>query len=275
MLAAERGRERDVLVTQAQGEGGRLELAGQELVDEHVEGPPATAVALAHRLPQELRRHPGLHPHAEHLGQHRPDGEARAVVDELGHRARADRPDVVGLVPHRLEQRPVPVEHRAVPAHPDRQPSRPRPDRPAAHRRVEYMRPARREQPMQPPHQRGRIGAEVEERAALAHAVDEPLRAESDLLDLGRARQRGEHDLRRLRHRARRVLPDRARGQMRGGRRLPHVVHDELVPGGLEIRRHASAHGAETDESDLHWGFLPRHLGTRCDALSTGRRRFS
>src|SRR5262249_33941087 len=36
VLAAQRGGERDVLVAEAQGEGWRLELPGQELLGEHV-----------------------------------------------------------------------------------------------------------------------------------------------------------------------------------------------------------------------------------------------
>ena len=52
--------------------------------------------------------------------------------------------------------------------------------------------------------------------------------------------------------RARRVGPGRAGGEMRGRRFLAQIVDDELVPGLLQIARHAGAHGAEPDESDLH-----------------------
>jgi hypothetical protein len=42
-------------VTQAEREGWGLEVTGQKLVREQVEGPPAAARALPHRLPQEIR----------------------------------------------------------------------------------------------------------------------------------------------------------------------------------------------------------------------------
>src|SRR5262245_15161625 len=44
--------------------------------------------------------------------------------------------------------------------------------------------------------------------------------------------------------------------QMRRCRVLADVVHDELVAGLLKIGRHTGAHGAQSDESHLHGGFL-------------------
>ena len=51
-----------------------------------------------------------------------------------------------------------------------------------------------------------------------------------------------------------RVRPHRARRQMRRRRLAAHVVDDQLMPALflLQIGRHAGAHGAEPDESDLH-----------------------
>ena len=97
-----------------------------------------------------------------------------------------------------------------------------------------------------------RIGREVEPGRAALDAGEQAVGRERDLLDVGRLRQRGEDHVGLLGERARRVGPDRAGGEVRRGGILPQVVDDELVAGLLQIGRHAGAHGAEPDKSDLH-----------------------
>ena len=60
------------------------------------------------------------------------------------------------------------------------------------------------------------------------------------------------HHVGLLGDRARRVGPDRAGREVRRGGLLAQIVDHELEAGLLQIARHAGAHGAETDESDLH-----------------------
>ena len=106
---------------EAQRERRRVVLAGQELVDQPVEGAPAADRAGAHRLPQRQRLDAALDAHGEDLGQRGLDGIAGAVVHELGDRAGADRADVAGLVADGVEHGLVLVEDRLVAADPDRE----------------------------------------------------------------------------------------------------------------------------------------------------------
>src|ERR1700735_2059036 len=69
-----------------------------------------------------------------------------------------------------------------------------------------------------------------------------------------------------LAERLRAVGPDRAVRQIGLGRRAADVVDDELVPGLLQIGRHALAHHAEPDKTDLHvplHSIFFRHAGAR------------
>ena len=84
-------------------------------------------------------------------------------------------------------------------------------------------------------HQRRRVGRQVEIGRAFLHARKQPVVAERDLLDLGRAGQRGEDDLALLGERLRRVGPDRAGRQILLGRGAADVVDDELVAGLLQV----------------------------------------
>src|SRR6185437_5374078 len=88
-------------------------------------------------------------------------------------------------------------------------------------------------------------------------ARDDAVLAKRDCLDIGRRRQRGEHDGRGARNGGGRVGPDRAGGHERIGRGAPYVVHHEGIARLLEIARHARAHRAEPDEADLG---LVRHV---------------
>ena len=89
-----------------------------------------------------------------------------------------------------------------------------------------------------------------------------PFGPERHLLDIGRHRQRGEDDLGLLADLLWRIGPDRAFRQERLGRGAAQIVHDKLVPGLLQIGRHALAHHAEPDKSDAH---LPlRQSQNRC-----------
>jgi hypothetical protein len=173
-------------------------------------------------------------------------------VHELGHRAGADRADIAGLVADRVEHLFVPVEDLLVAADPQRQPAGGGAARPAADRRVEHVDMLLGKAAVDLAHQGRRIGRQVEIGAAVLHAGEQAVCPERDLLDLGRAGQRGEDDLALLGERLRAVGPDRAGGEVALGGGAPDVVDDELVPGLLQIGRHAGAHRAEPDKTDFH-----------------------
>ena len=165
----------------------------------------------------------------------------------------ADRSDVVGLIPDRVEDGLELLEGGLVAADPQREPSRLRPARPAAHRRVEHVDAARLEDRVETTDDGGRVGRQVEVRLAGREAGQQTAAlVERHRLDLGRPGQRGEDDVDRLGHRPRRVGPAGAVLDVRLGGILADVVHDQLVAGLLQIGRHVTAHGAEPDESDLH-----------------------
>src|SRR5205085_791279 len=64
----------------------------------------------------------------------------------------------------------------------------------------------------------------------------------------------------------RRIGPHRALRQKRLGRNAAQIVHDKLVPGLLQIGRHAFAHHAEPDKSDAHLllRLSPNRRGMTC-----------
>ena len=53
----------------------------------------------------------------------------------------------------------------------------------------------------------------------------------------------------------------------------PQIVHDELVPGLLQIGRHALAHHAEPDETDLHVMFSSMVVAIASAAKQSRRRQ--
>ena len=110
-------------------------------------------------------------------------------MDQLRDRARADRADVIGLIADRAEHRLVALEDALVAPDPKREPPRLRPSRAAAHRGVQHVDPARPEHPVDPAHERGRVGREVEVDLARREPREEPLLAEGHRLDFWRARQ--------------------------------------------------------------------------------------
>src|SRR5207245_1879841 len=79
-----------------------------------VEGAAPPPRSLADGLPQPERIDPRLDAHREHLGERRLDDIARAIVDELGDRARADGSHVVGLIADGIEHRLVALEDRLL-----------------------------------------------------------------------------------------------------------------------------------------------------------------
>ena len=85
-----------------------------------------------------------------------------------------------------------------------------------------------------------------------AHALDQSVGAERHLFDIARHRQRGEHDFGLLGDLLRRIGPDGTLHQKRLGRGAAQIVHDKVVPGLLQIGRHAFAHHAEADKSNAH-----------------------
>ena len=79
-----------------------------------------------------------------------------------------------------------------------------------------------------------------------------PFGPERHQLDVGRHRQRSEDHFGLLGDLLRRIGPDRTLRQERLGRGTAQIMHDKLVPGLLQIGRHALAHHAEADKSDAH-----------------------
>src|SRR5262249_54763083 len=139
---------------------------------------------------------------------------------------------------------------------------------PAAYRRIQHVQAALGEGCVNPAHHGRRVRGEIEVGRPLAKPGGEALGAERHRLDLGWARQRGEHHLGRLGDLAGALHPDRARREMRLRRRAPYVVHHELDSGLLKVTRHVRAHGADTDEAYLH-DPLP------CDPISARTYYFS
>ena len=139
--------------------------AGQEIVDQAVEGARAADRALAHGLQQRERIDAGFDAQREDLGQRGLDGVAGAIVDQLGDAPGADRADVDHLVADGVEHRAVLVEDGFVAADPDRQLARLRTGRSAAHGRVEQVHAARGERRVEPSGERGRAGAQSQSRS--------------------------------------------------------------------------------------------------------------
>ena len=101
-------------------------------------------------------------------------------------------------------------------------------------------------------HHRRRIGREVEAGRALLQALDQPVLPSATASTSG-----GPGSDRNTTSQASAtalgdVGPLRAGREVHAGVLAPHVVHDELVAGLLQIGRHAGAHGTEPDEPYLH-----------------------
>src|SRR5205814_9730398 len=138
------------------------EPARYELLGAAVERATSPARALADLLPQRERIAAPLASQREDLGQRGLDDIARAVVDELRDRARADRPDIVGLITDGIEHRLVALEDGLVAPDPEGEPPRLGPARAAAHRSVQHMDPPRREARVDPADEGGRVGRQIE-----------------------------------------------------------------------------------------------------------------
>src|SRR5205814_1134524 len=97
-----------------------------------------------------------------------------------------------------------------------------------------------------------RVRRQVEERAVAFHSMQHTVGANRDIGEFRRARQRREYDVGGSRDIPRGRLRRRAGRDVRRDRLETNVVHVHLVARGAQARRHASAHRAEPDESDLH-----------------------
>ena len=178
-------------------------------------------------------------------------------MHELGDGGRTDRADVARLIADRVEHRLVRVERRLVATDPDRKLAARRALRTAGHRRVEHVRALLGERRGEFFDKTLRIGREIEPGRAALDAREKAIGRKRDLFDVERLRQRGQHHIGLLGDGARRVGPHGAGGDVRCGGIFPQVVDDQLVAGLLKVGRHAGAHGAEPDKTDLH-GYLPR-----------------
>ena len=120
-LAAELRRQRTSLCASLQRERRRVEFVLHEGAASRSKvrrRPPAPWRIASH---SDSGSTPALTPIVKHLGQRRLDRVAGAVVHQLGHRAGADRADVLHLVAHRVQHVLDVVEHVLVAADPDRQ----------------------------------------------------------------------------------------------------------------------------------------------------------
>src|SRR5204863_2507510 len=103
---------------------------------------------------------------------------ARAVVDELGDGAGADRAHVVRLIAEPVEHGLALAEDRLVTANPDGELPALRAARTAAHGRIQHVHATSPEDAFDPPHDGGRVRAEVEVDLAGAHARENALVSE-------------------------------------------------------------------------------------------------
>src|SRR5437764_15363592 len=111
------------------------------MLGEAIERALAAGRALAQSTKQRQGFDAGFHPEGEDLGECGMYREAGDIVRELRHRGGADRADVERLVPHRAQDRHVPIVSPAVAADPDRELARLGAWRTAAHRSVEHLDP--------------------------------------------------------------------------------------------------------------------------------------
>jgi hypothetical protein len=122
----------------------------------------------------------------------------------------------------------------------------------AGDRRVEELH-AVLGQPRRDPARRGRRdGAGIRHRQAALAALGDAARAQADLLDVGRVRHHGEHQVGVLGHLGRAevgVGAELGEGFQRGRAPRPDV---QGVAAAGDVDGHGAAHEAEADESDIH-----------------------
>src|SRR5262249_56843429 len=123
----------------AEGDGRGIEVPGQHSAGGPVDRRAPPAGARGHGLPEREGLDARLDAHREDFGQSRLHDVTGAVVDELGDRARADRPDVVRLIADRVEYGLQALEEVLVAADPEGEPARLGAARAAAHGRVEHV----------------------------------------------------------------------------------------------------------------------------------------
>ena len=116
-------------------------------------------------------------------------------MNQLGHTARADGSDVEDLVGDGIQYRFAALENGLVATDPDGQFAGFGAGGSSADGCVQHVQPTFQERGVQLAQQGRRVGAQVEVHAAARQAADQPIRAESDVPDLGRARQRRQHNL--------------------------------------------------------------------------------
>ena len=177
-----------------------------------------------------------------------------AVMHQLGDRPRAHRPHVIRLVAYRIQRGLHPFVYLSFAADPYSQLARPRSLRPAAHRRVQHVYPARRQFRLYPPDEVGRTCAEIEIHLALAQTLANPVLAKRDRLYLHRppgseVRTPTSDPLSDL---ARRVRPLRAHLQVRRSRLPPYIMNDKPMPAPYRVQRHRAAHSPKPNKSDVH-----------------------
>ena len=119
-------------------------------------------------------------------------------------------------------------------------------------------------------HDRYRVGRHVKEGGVGAHALDQSVCPERHQLDIRRHRERGKDHLSLFGDLLWRIGPDGPLRQKRFGRGPAQIVHDQIVPGLLQIGGHALAHHPEPDE--ILRAFSPPSIACR-HGMSFAERR--
>ena len=133
----------------------------------------------------------------------------------------------------------------------------------AAHRGVQHVRTLGAKPGFDLAYQRRPAGRQVHVDTALADALQHAAIPQSHRFHLSRSGQRREHHVAEtgnLGRRARLPRPGFHKWLRRG---LPNIVHHQRVVRLLDVRRHAHAHVAQSDESYRFHVFLPGVLNCR------------
>jgi hypothetical protein len=157
----------------------------------------------------------------------------------------------------------VALEDGLVAANPQGQLAAPRTARAAADWRIQDAEAALAEAGVQAAHERWRVGAQVDVRAARPQPVEQAVLAERDRLHLGRSGQGGEDHVGGLGDLARRGGPDGAGGQVRLGRLAAHIVDHQAVSSPPQVGGHVRAHRAQADESQRRHALQGSRSGVR------------
>ena len=213
------------------------------------EHPPPPAGALADGQPQRQRVHAGLDAHCEHLGQGGLDDVAGAVMHQLGDRAAAHRPHIVGGVADGIQDGLVLVKDGAVAANPDGETPAGGAGGAAADGGVQHADAQGRNLVVYLPDEGGGAGAQVKVRLARRHTGHYAVLAQGHGCHFHRAGQGGEHDVAAFGHGAGGVGPLGAGFQVGGGGLAADVVHHHSVAAAPAVVRHAGAHRAQSDET--------------------------